>query len=339
MSLLDQKLVRTCAMRGQVITIALMVAAGVAVFVASISTLDLLQSGRDRFYAAARFPAGVRDTEAGPLSIVSQLNEIPGIAAVEPRIVRDVIVDWPSSMLPVSARMVSLTRAGDEPLARLHLRRGIAPQPGRHTWRCDQRGICRGECSGAGSGRSRCTQRPFSELPHHRHRSIARICLRGETGLPIPDDRFFAVLWIDRIAAEAAFDMKGAFNDAVVSLTPGTDPKPVIAELDRLLEPYGSVGRHRTARSAFQQVSRGRAQPAEGHVHDDSLHFLRRRGISAQCGARQTGGGAARTDRRPEGAWLSHCAARAALPQAGRGDRASWVWRSASRAVLPSVTR
>jgi putative ABC transport system permease protein len=33
--------------------------------------------------------------------------------------------------------------------------------------------------------------------------------------------------------------MKGAFNDAIVSLAPGVDPKPVIAELDRLLEPYG----------------------------------------------------------------------------------------------------
>ena len=61
-------------------------------------------------------------------------------------------------------------------------------------------------------------------------------------GVPIPDDRFFAILWVDRSAAEAAFDMKGAFNDVVVSLAPGTDPKPVIAELDRLLEPYGSVG-------------------------------------------------------------------------------------------------
>ena len=36
--------------------------------------------------------------------------------------------------------------------------------------------------------------------------------------------------------------MKGAFNDAVISLAPGADAKPVIAELDRLLEPYGSVG-------------------------------------------------------------------------------------------------
>ena len=61
-------------------------------------------------------------------------------------------------------------------------------------------------------------------------------------GLPIPDDRLYAILWVDRSAAEAAFDMKGAFNDAVVALAPGADAQPVIEELDRLLEPYGSIG-------------------------------------------------------------------------------------------------
>jgi putative ABC transport system permease protein len=60
-------------------------------------------------------------------------------------------------------------------------------------------------------------------------------------GVPIPDDRFFAMLSVDRRAAEAAFDMKGAFNDAVISLAPGADARPVIAELDRLLEPYESA--------------------------------------------------------------------------------------------------
>jgi putative ABC transport system ATP-binding protein len=38
-------------------------------------------------------------------------------------------------------------------------------------------------------------------------------------------DRFYAVLWVDRSAAEAAFDMKGAVNDAIASLFPGTNPK------------------------------------------------------------------------------------------------------------------
>ena len=190
----------------------------------------------------ARFPQVFVTLKRAPLSVVAQLNEIPGIAVVEPRIVRDVIVDWPSSMLPVSARMVSLARAGDEPLARLHLRRGTAPQPG------DTRGAAINEAFAEANGVT--PGQDVRVVLNGRVQSfhITGIALSPEyvyavkPGLPIPDDRLFAVLWIDRSAAEAAFDMKGAFNDAVVSLAPGTDPKPVIAELDRLLEPYGSVG-------------------------------------------------------------------------------------------------
>ena len=92
------------------------------------------------------FPQVFVTLKRAPLSVVAQLNEIPGIAAVEPRIVRDVIVDWPSSMLPVSARMVSLAHAGDEPLARLHLRRGTAPQPG------DARGVAINEAFAEANG-------------------------------------------------------------------------------------------------------------------------------------------------------------------------------------------
>lgn len=47
---------------------------------------------------------------------------------------------------------------------------------------------------------------------------------------------------MDRSAAETAFDIKGAFDNLVISLAPDADPQPVIAELDRLLEPFGSVG-------------------------------------------------------------------------------------------------
>ena len=75
MTLLDRKLLRDIsAMRGQVITIALVVAAGVAVFVASISTYDSLRAGRDRFYAGARFPQVFVTLKRAPLSIVAQLN-------------------------------------------------------------------------------------------------------------------------------------------------------------------------------------------------------------------------------------------------------------------------
>ncbi|WP_461331099.1 hypothetical protein [Bradyrhizobium diazoefficiens] len=97
MSLLDRKLRRDIvAMRGQVLTIALLVAAGVAVFVGSVSTYDSLNSAVEHFYATARFPRLFVTLKRAPLSIVPQLTAIPGVATVEPRIVREVIVDWPA---------------------------------------------------------------------------------------------------------------------------------------------------------------------------------------------------------------------------------------------------
>ncbi len=66
--------------------------------------------------------------------------------------------------------------------------------------------------------------------------------MRASLGLLIPHDRYYAILWVDRTAAEAAFAMEGAFNDAVISLAPGADALQVIEELDRLLEPYGALG-------------------------------------------------------------------------------------------------
>ncbi|RXH15286.1 FtsX-like permease family protein [Bradyrhizobium guangzhouense] len=242
-SLLDRKLRRDIsAMRGQVLTIALLVAAGVAVFVGSVSTYESLGRAVERFYATTRFPQVFVTLKRAPLSIVTQLNAIPGVASVEPRIVREVIVDWPAASQPVSARMVSLNHAGDENLARLSLRRGTAPDPG--------------------SSREAAINEAFAEANGVNPGDDIRVLLNGKVeafhisgvalspeyvyavkpGLPIPDDRLYAILWVDRSAAEAGFDMKAAFNDAVISLAPGTDPKPVIDELDRLLEPYGSVG-------------------------------------------------------------------------------------------------
>lgn len=243
MSLLDRKLLRDIsAMRGQVLTIALLVAAGVAVFVGSVSTYVSLRSGCERFYAAARFPQIFVTLKRAPLSIVPRLNAIAGVVAVEPRIVREVIMDWPAASQPVSARMVSLSHGGDEQLARLYLRRGTAPEPG--------------------ASRSASVNEAFADANGVKQGDDIRVVLNGKVqafrvsgialspeyiyavrpGLPIPDDRLYAILWVDRSAAEAAFDMKGAFNDALVSLGPGVDPKPVIEELDRLLEPYGSIG-------------------------------------------------------------------------------------------------
>lgn len=264
MSLLDRKLARDLStMRGQVITIALLVAAGVAVFVGAISTYDSLLSAREDYYQQARFGDVFAAVKRAPLAVVAHLEEIDGVAAVEPRIVRDVIIDWPVSDLPVSARMVSVANGGDERLERLHLRRGTGPRPG--------------------AAREAAINEAFAEANGLQPGGDLRVILNGRVetfqvtgialsaeyvnaikpGMFIPDDRSFAILWVDRSAAEAAFDMKGAFNNAVIATAPGADIAQVIADLDRVLSPYGAAG----------AIAR-RDQPSNRFV-DDELRQLR----------------------------------------------------------------
>src|SRR5690606_13549060 len=48
--------------------------------------------------------------------------------------------------------------------------------------------------------------------------------------------------WMGRQALASAFDMEGGFNDLVLSLTRPEAEADVLAQLDRLLEPYGTIG-------------------------------------------------------------------------------------------------
>ena len=61
-------------------------------------------------------------------------------------------------------------------------------------------------------------------------------------GEMVPDDMRFGVFWMDQQALGAAFDMEGGFNDLVIRLADPRAEADVIAQLDRLLEPYGSIG-------------------------------------------------------------------------------------------------
>ncbi|MFY8152112.1 MAG: ABC transporter permease, partial [Hyphomicrobiales bacterium] len=131
MSLLDRKLMRDVrSLRGPIMTIALVIATGIAVFIASISTYASLLAARESFYVETRFPQVFVSVTRAPRALLPQIEAIPGVIGMTARIVRDAVVDRPAARSPVSARIVSIENAGDEPLARLVPRRGTAPSPG-----------------------------------------------------------------------------------------------------------------------------------------------------------------------------------------------------------------
>ena len=245
MRVLDRKLLRDLSLaRTQVATIALVVACGIATFVGSIGTRDSLAATRDRFAEAYGLADVFSSLERAPDPLLTRLREIPGVAEAEARLVFDVTVRAPGQEVPATARMISLPDLGEPLLNRVRLRRGRRPDPARRDEVLLGEGFA--DAHGLGPG-----DRLEAVLNGRREvLQIAGIALspeyvfaiRGDS--PLPDDQSFAVVWIARPALAAAFDADGTFNDVSARLAPGARPAEVVAEIDRLLDPWGGRGAH-----------------------------------------------------------------------------------------------
>ena len=93
MRALDRKLLRDLwRMRTQVAAIALVVASGVALFVAMLATYHSLRISEDRFYREHRFAHVWADVSRAPRSVTREVLAIPGVAAVQGRIKQQAIL-------------------------------------------------------------------------------------------------------------------------------------------------------------------------------------------------------------------------------------------------------
>ena len=94
------------AMKSQTITIAVVVAAGVALFVASKSSYDSLSRARDHFYSSTGFAAGFTSLKKAPVRIAQRITATSGIALVETRITQEAALDFPGEKLPSAGRFM-----------------------------------------------------------------------------------------------------------------------------------------------------------------------------------------------------------------------------------------
>ena len=242
MKALDRKLLRDLrALRSQVLTIALVVGSAFAGFVGSIATYESLVDARETFYEAARFGHVFAELKRAPRTLEPRLAAIPGVAAAEASVVFDATLDVPGVAEPVIGRMIGVPSGDSAPvLDRLSIRRGRAPDPGQPREVVVSEGFAnaRGLAPGA----------TLSALLNGRRETLAIVgiglspdYIYATRGGAFPDDRNFGVFWIDRTHLATAYDMEGAFNHVSLRLAPGASERAVIAELDRLLEPYGGL--------------------------------------------------------------------------------------------------
>ncbi len=131
MRMLNRKLVRDLGrMRGQVFTIALVLACGIAVLVAATATYQSLIASQAAFYDEAHFSTVFASAKSVPLAIAARIAMISGIGLVETRVAEDVTVTLGSDGEPLTAHVLSLPEDGAPQLNRLHLRQGRLITPG-----------------------------------------------------------------------------------------------------------------------------------------------------------------------------------------------------------------
>jgi putative ABC transport system permease protein len=240
---LDRKLCRDLwQMKGQSIAIASVIAAGVAMFVMYLSNFESLQRTRSAYYQAARFADVFASVKRAPASLESRIRMLPGVEAVSTRVVADVTLDVPAMEEPATGRLISIPERGRPALNDIYLRRGRWIDPARSDEVLLSEMFANAHGFKVGDG--------VAALINGRRRwlTIVGIALSPEyvyairPGEMIPDKRQFGVFWMGHRALASAFDMEGAFNDVALDLAPGVSTSETIAELDRLLEPYGGRG-------------------------------------------------------------------------------------------------
>jgi putative ABC transport system permease protein len=241
---LQRKLLRDVwHLRGPFLAVALVIACGTALFVGLRSMKGYLIAAQADYYRSHRFAEVFARAVRAPQAIDRELANVPGVAAVECRVVADVLLEVPGLVEPATGRVVSLREDHRPTLNDLYLRRGRLP-------RADEPAAVVVSEAFARANRLDLGDRVGAVL-HGRWQRLRIVGtalspefvyeIRG-AGDVFPDNRRFGALWMNRRPLATAFDLDGACNDVVATLAPGAIEPAVLAAFDRVLLPYGGRG-------------------------------------------------------------------------------------------------
>ncbi len=247
MRALDRKLLRDLRLLwSQALTIALVVASGIAGFVTTLSAVDSLARARETYYATDRFADVFAGVVRAPDALGARLRALPGVADVQTTIEFTVRIAVPGSADPILGHLIGFDPAHPPRMNRVSLRAGRWPAAGVR-----QDGAIEALVSeGFAQARGLAPGVEVSALVNGRHRTlrIVGIALSPEyvfAGLGgMPDLRGFGVFWVDGEALAAAYDMRGAFNRIAIKRAPGAAETAVIAEVERAIAPWGGREAH-----------------------------------------------------------------------------------------------
>lgn len=228
--------------RGQMLSIAALVAVGVMTVLTLRGSYESLALSRDLYYRDARFPQIWAQLKRAPERLRRDIENIPGVAAVETRVTLTATLDMPDLDVPALGRFVSIPDRRTPMLGDIHIKSGryISARHRTEVLVSDKF---------AKANRLRFGD-TFKAIINGSQRDLAVVgtAISPEHAYPVPpgsifpEDHRYGIIWMSRTVLASAHDMEGAFNEVVLSLAPGVRSEMVIERLDRLLEPYGGLG-------------------------------------------------------------------------------------------------
>ncbi len=243
MKTLDRKLFRDLwRMRINAVAVALVLGCGLSIFVMAVGMRDSLERTRLDYYAASRMADVAVSLVRAPERVEADLAAASRVARVETRIAGLALLDLPGVVEPASARLVSLPRRGRPIVNDLVLARGRWPDPAAPNEAlvneafADALGLDMGDTLNA------------TLHGHNERLRIVGIANSPEfifvtaPGELFPQPDRYGVIWMGRDPLARAFDLEGAFNEAVVRLADGADIERTKQALDDILSRYGSSG-------------------------------------------------------------------------------------------------
>jgi len=245
MAALDQKLIRDLArLWAQAMAIALVIAGGVATLVLAVGSFRSLEETRNAYYERYQFADVFAVVRRAPKTVLAQIAEIPGVAAVDARIAKLALLDLPGVTEPATGQFISLPDVTRPTLNQLYMRMGRAPEPLSSDEVVVSESFSKAHGFLPGS--------KFGATLNGRKRQliIVGIALSPQfiyavgPGDIMPDDRRFAVVWMSEKALASAYDLEGAFSSVSLKLLRDASERDVMQRLDVLLERYGGRAAH-----------------------------------------------------------------------------------------------
>ena len=243
MNSLNRKLFRDLwRIKGQASAIGAVIAVGVLMLVMMTGLVTSLDETRRTYYERYRLADVFVPVNRAPEHRIAELAAIPGVSSAEGRVVGSALIDLPGRDLPLQAQAVSLPDFGTPRLNDIYLTDGRRLESDH----ADEILLLKSfaTANGLSPGDS------LSVTMNGKQRSLRIVGLAQAPeflyttapGELITDDTRFGVIWMSRTALAAAYDMDGAFNEALLSIGLNSRLPAVLDAADRVLEPYGGLG-------------------------------------------------------------------------------------------------